>query len=259
MEHQRTTALRTLLLIGFCFASLLSPVDAQERPAAPQYMESKSQRMTAGSIEHRGWQAGMIRANGNLSHFYWSPMTTIIQAPPEIPVGMTKVWRDPVRPNMAIPPSMSQPGFPQDIPASPYSEGKPVQVPTMVNHRAYVKPDHVPTVISDNPNEHKNGKPRHDDSLAGRLLPRRYVKPLHAPTLISPFDNIFGRLRPNHPALQNENNVCGQLVNRDAHGTLLSRPKALSYSDYNSSFSSAVSGQVTRTQVHAQLSPSRGH
>ncbi len=148
------------LFLLFCQLVIASPAGAQE----VQYRVS---RETAGYIEQRGWENGLVRANPNLSHFNWSPMTTMIQAPVQVRVGTE------IRMN---PPHNREGMAPKDGPGASVSPPAPVYV-----HSPYIKPDHVATAVDDTSGQ---VLPRHyvkpiKADLNGSLLPRRYVKPIH--------------------------------------------------------------------------------
>jgi len=180
------------LLILACQLSLISPVMAEE--------QIRGGREIGGYIEQRGWESGLVRANPNLNHFNWSPMTTMIQVPTEVKVQT----------NMHL---TRQPAQDTGNPAN-----RDAQAP-VYKHAPYVKPNHVPMqTIVDNPN---------NNDLSGRALPRRYVKPnkvdVNALLLSQKDDDLNGKLLPRHYVNPIHEDVYATLARRDANARLLDR------------------------------------
>jgi hypothetical protein len=157
-------------------------------------------RETGGYIEQKGWESGLVKANPNLGHFMWSPMTTMIQVPFEIKAQTTM--------HMTQKP-------PLQTSSDPNNPNQPNQnSPRIVERTPYIKPNHVPMpVVADN----------HD--LSGRVIPRsHYIKPnkvdLSGKLLPKDQEELNGRLLPKPPG-GNQGDVYGQLANKNTNAQLL--------------------------------------
>lgn len=214
-----------LVLISFLQVLSIAPVGAQE-------VQIRGGRETNGFIEQRGWEAGMVRGCPNLSHFMWSPMTSMTQCPKHI---LVQTGAKPYNNTNQMLPAPKE---------SPYQVGKP-QTPAIVYQKSpYVKPNRALTSVRPEPPPvtpgsdvgNLNGallRHPHDNDLAGRLLPRRYIKPIKAPTIIMPREDVNGTLSQNNvSATLGNRNVGGQLVNRGVGARLL--PAGPMTATYNS-------------------------
>ncbi len=86
------TALVAVSSLVFCN----TPLQAQELPAPvseeqemlnqlPESVKAQMRpgiRYTIGSKTNRGWENGLLKGNAGLKHFYWSPVTSMVQASP---------------------------------------------------------------------------------------------------------------------------------------------------------------------------------
>jgi hypothetical protein len=162
-------------------------------PVLSQQVQYRTARETAGYIEQRGWEGGLLRANPNLSHFMWSPMTTMIQAPVAIRVG-TEI-------------KMTRPDN-HDV------SGGNSNCPPSYTHTPYIKPNHVATLI-DQPKYQPN------NSLGGQLLPRHYVNPIKG--------DLHGSLLPRHYVKPIHEDVSANLINRDTAAQLVAAGQRAHY------------------------------
>lgn len=246
-------------------------------PACAQEVQYRGGRITNGSVEQRGWEAGMVKGCPNLSHFHWSPMTTMIQAPVAIPVGTTTIKRDPQNPMLDANnrPALTT-GYGDSKPVTPnvtYQRTPYVRpdrvAPGATNGlngsllpRHYVKPEHVPTMALPPGGDGDIHGSLNNRNLNGQLLPRRYVKPIHAPMPMKlPTPDGSGDV---HGSLVN-NHINGQLLNRHgADQAVAGRmvPQVASYggSPYNPGYAGGdTGGRGARAEVSATLaSPHRG-
>ncbi len=181
------------LLFFACPLLLISPAIADE--------QIRSVRETGGYIEQKGWESSLVRANPNLNHFMWSPMTTMIQVPTEVRVQTSvHVTR--------------QPGQERGCPANRDS-----QAATVYRHSRYRKPNHIAMqAIVDHPNK---------NDLSGQVLPRRYVKPnkidVNALLLPKNDQDLSGQLLPRRYVKPIHEDVYATLANREANARLLNR------------------------------------
>ena len=96
--------LRTFLqaaIVALSTLILTNAAQAQELPAAkaaPQLSEEQQMlnnlpesvrsqmrpgvRYTIGAKTNAGWETGLVKGNSGLKHFYWSPVTSMVQASP---------------------------------------------------------------------------------------------------------------------------------------------------------------------------------
>ena len=174
---------RAPFLLVFCYLLSAGPVLSQQ-------VQYRTTRETAGYIEQKGWEVGLVRANPNLSHYNWSPMTTMIQAPVSIRVGTEIKMTRPDNHDVA---------------------GDKSSCPPAYIHTPYVKPNHVATLI-DQP------KNLPDNNLGGRLLPRHYVNPIKG--------DLNGTLLPRHYVKPIHEDVSANLINRDTGAQLSQAARA---------------------------------
>jgi hypothetical protein len=179
--------MRNLFLFGIPVLAAACGQLLTASPALAQEAQYRMGRETAGYIEQRGWEAGLVKANPNLSHFMWSPVTTMIQAPVAVRVGTV------VR--------MNPPHNPVDT-ASNTAPAAPAY-----RNSAYVKPAHLPTVIAEGS---MNG-----NDLGGRLVPRHYVKAIKA--------ELNGSLLPRHYVKPVHEDVSARLVSHNTDVQLLTQ------------------------------------
>ena len=205
-----------VLLLVLCHLLMARPVFSQQA----QYRGS---RETAGYIAQTGWEAGLLRANPNLSHFMWSPMTTMIQAPVAIRVGTEIKMTRPDNHDASV--------------------GKPNSDPP-IQRTPYVKPIHVATP-TDQPN----------NSLGGHVLPRHYVKPIKA--------DLNGKLLARHYIKPIHEDVSATLINRSTYAQLAFNQAAPFAAPTPASYGEGPhirSGMVTRAKSDVNGTVvSRGH
>jgi hypothetical protein len=160
-------------------------------------------REMGGYIEQKGWEAGLLQANPNLSHFMWSPMTTMLQVPLQVKVQTTMHIR-------------------QNPPLQTSPDNNENSKPRIVERTPYVKPNHIPLpVVSDDPGNPSNPS----NGLSGRVIPRsHYIKPnkvdLSGKLLPKDQEELNGRLLPKAPPA-GQGDVYGQLANKQTNAQLL--------------------------------------
>ena len=206
-------------------------------------------------MQQKGWQAPLIQAIPNLKNFEWMTKTFMITAPVLIPVITTTVVRSPQGPVIANPNGSNTP--------TGYARFKPTTAPINYVRTPYLKPSKLamtpPPIDSFNPNVH--GATR-DDSLLGRVLPRRYDRPIRlAPPVSLPDsegnNNLSGRLVPANGTTA----LNGKLAPRNGTTALAGKmipSAAATYGGYPaaSGRGSGGDGQQTRTEVSARLTSS---
>jgi hypothetical protein len=168
---------RAPFLVVLCYLLSAGPVLSQQ-------VQYRTARETAGYIEQKGWEVGLVRANPNLSHYNWSPMTTMIQAPVVIRVGTEIKMNRPDNHDVA---------------------GDKSSCPPTYTHTPYVKPNHVATLID-------QSKYQPGNSLGGQLLPRHYVNPIKG--------DLNGTLLPRHYIKPIHEDVSASLINRSTAAQL---------------------------------------
>lgn len=155
-------------------------------------------RYTIGAQTMKGWENSLVTGNKNLGHFYWSPVTSMVQASPSKPTGSQSIAAAPA-------------------PRREYHYSKPIKGAMPINPSVYLPPERH-AVANNLPPVRKTVS----TDLSGKLA---FKKPKgHRASgdvngqLIS--TNTNAKLYADYPT-ENNNHVNGNLTHQDAYGKLL--------------------------------------
>ena len=206
----------TVLILGFS-----NPASAQELPGPVKAMDRNEQalnqlpanvrknltpgvRYTVGYQTTTGWEKSLTKANHNLGHYYWAPMTNMIQATPSQRTGSQSVrvappkkkdfhYIKPTKAALPVNPAAVYVAPPQ--PKADYAMAR--HLPPMKNTR--IK-DVSATLSYRKPS-------KHNENVSGQLVSKQTKAAVYA----------------SYPSSGASAQAAGDLTSKDVHGNIVSK------------------------------------